>query len=342
MKIIHVANFNKGRYGLTYYSFDYKLNNGFIRNGHCVYDFSYRDTARTVSWLKRKKLGTKKMNTRLLETVANIKPELLLLGNAELVAPETLDEARKICPHLKIALWYVDPLVDQDEKVANLRRLVEKVDTLFCTSSGLLLSQFKPRKSASYLPNVVDASIDILKNHTRTDFEFDLIFIGSDGHDNKRRAFLKLLLERAKEASIKVKCFGSQGFPPVRGSDFMDTLARSSMSLSIGRVIDVKWYTSDRIGQLTGNGLLTFSSEVLDFRELYSDDELVYFKDIDDLIEKVLYFKNNDQERQRIAKNGYERSHLCYNVQQVAKYIEEETFGSPSSDYCWLSAAQDS
>ena len=336
MKIIHVGNFNKGRYGLTYYSFDYKLNNGFIRNGHSVYDFSYRDTARAISLLKRKKFGTKKMNARLLETVTNIMPELLLLGNAELIAPETLDEARKICPNIRIALWYVDPLKDQDEKVAYLRLLAEKVDTLFCTSAGSLLSQFKPRKSASYLPNVVDPSIDILKNHNETDFEFDIVFIGSDGHDKKRRQFLQTFLQRARQASIKVGCFGAQGFPPVRGSQFIETLSRSPMSLSIGRIIDVKWYTSDRIGQLTGNGLLTFSSEVLDFRTLYSDNELVYFKDEDDLINKIIYFKNNEQERQRIAKNGYQRAHQCYNSQRVAKFITEETLGTLSEDYEWL------
>lgn len=336
MKVLHVGNFNKSRYGLTYYSFDYKLNNGFIRNNHAVYDFSYRDTARTVGLLRHKRFGIKKMNAKLLETVGNVMPELLLLGSAELIAPDTLDKARQICPKMHIALWYVDPLKGQDDKVAYLKLLVEKVDTFFCTSAGTLLAQFNPRKSSHYLPNVVDSSLDSLKNHTKTEFEYDLIFIGSDKHDSKRRKFLTTFSERAKQASIKLGFFGAQGFPPVRGSRFIDTLALSPMSLSIGRIIDVKWYTSDRIGQLTGNGLLTFSSEVSDFRTLYNDDEIVYFTDIDDLIEKVLYFKNNDKERQRIAQNGYERAHRCYNVQRVAKFIEEQTFDRLSEDYEWL------
>lgn len=336
MKILHVANFNKGRYGRYYYSFDYKLTNGFIRNGHYVYDFCYRDTARTVGILKHKRFGIKKMNAKLLETVANIRPDLLLLGSAELISPETLDNARQICPNIRIALWYVDPLKGQDDKVAYLKLLVEKVDTFFCTSAGSSLAQFNPRNSSNYLPNVVDPSLDSLKNHTKNNFQYDIIFIGSDGHDEKRRKFLKAFSERASQESINLGLFGAQGTDQVRGNKFIETLSQSPMSISIGRITDVKWYTSDRIGQLTGNGLLTFSSEVNDFRTLYNDDELVYFGDVDDLIEKVLYFKNNDQERQRIAENGYNRAHQCYGVERVTRFIEEQTFDRLSEDYEWI------
>lgn len=337
MKVLHVANFNLGRFGRNYYSFDYKLTNGFIRNGHFVYDFSYRDTARAVSLLNRKKFGTKKMNNKLLDTVTNLKPDLLVLGQAELIFPETLDKAREICPNLRIALWYVDTLKSRDDgKVGRLEPLVEKVDSFFCTSAGPLLSQFKPRRSASYMPNVTDPSIDILTNHKQKKFSHDVVFIGSDRHDAKRRHYLANFITQAKKAAIRVACFGSQGNPYVYGSAFFDALSSAPMSLSIGRITDVKWYTSDRIGQLTGNGLLTFSSEVRDFRELYSDDELVYFSDVDDLIEKILYYKEHDEERQRIAKNGYERAHRCYNVQRVARFIEEETFGRHSEQYEWL------
>ena len=67
MKIIHVANFHHNKLGTAYYYADRKISNGFIRSGHYVYDFSYRDEARNCSLLKRKKMGTKKMNQQLIE-----------------------------------------------------------------------------------------------------------------------------------------------------------------------------------------------------------------------------------------------------------------------------------
>lgn len=336
MKVLHVGNFNTSRYGRTYYDFDRKLSNGFIRNGHYVYDFSYRDIARSISWLKRKKAGAKKMNDKFLQAVHNIRPDLVLLGNAELIEPDYIDRLRELQPNLRIALWYVDPLKGQDKKVAYLRKLAEKVDTLFCTSAGELLNQFKPRMNTLFLPNVVDGSIEILKNHTKEKFDIDLVFIGRDSHDERRRTFLEDLLKSNDDHQLNISYFGASGASPVYGAEFFDTLEKSCMGLSINRVDDVKWYTSDRIAQLTGNGLLTFSSEVEGLRELYNEDEIVYFSDHNDLVEKLKYYKRNTKERQRIAANGYQRAHQYYNSQNIAKYIEEATLGVLSRDYPWI------
>ena len=66
---------------MDYYSGNHKISNGLIRNGHNVYDFSYRDIARKEALLKIKSLGITKMNQRLIETVSAVQPDLLLLGH---------------------------------------------------------------------------------------------------------------------------------------------------------------------------------------------------------------------------------------------------------------------
>ncbi|MCH9758970.1 MAG: hypothetical protein K0U19_07715, partial [Proteobacteria bacterium] len=91
MRIFHVANFSwtnskrKRADNLArYYAPDHRTSNGLIRNGHTVWQFSYRDHARHLAPLKMgKKLGASKMNQLLIEEVRQFQPQLLLLGHAE-------------------------------------------------------------------------------------------------------------------------------------------------------------------------------------------------------------------------------------------------------------------
>ncbi len=59
------------------------------------------------------------------------------------------------------------------------------------------------------------------------------------------------------------------------------------MGLNYSRRNDVTLYSSDRIVQLTGNGLLTFSPRIPGFEKLYTEQEVVYFDDQFDLAKKI-------------------------------------------------------
>ena len=63
LKIVHCANFSESKLGQVFYSIDRKITNGLIRNGHFVYDFSYREVAKNSTFLKRKKLIIKQNAT---------------------------------------------------------------------------------------------------------------------------------------------------------------------------------------------------------------------------------------------------------------------------------------
>ena len=147
VRIVHCATFCTNKFGLDYYSGNHKISNGLIRNGHNVYDFSYRDIARSEAPLKTKWLGIRKMNQRLVETVNEVRPDLLLLGHSELIANETLLEIRKIIPKIKIAMWWVDWL---DGFLVNRYFFIERinlVDEFFMTTDPVALKEFLPSKS---------------------------------------------------------------------------------------------------------------------------------------------------------------------------------------------------
>ncbi len=335
MKILHVDNLNLLKYGAVFYAFDRKISNGLIRNDHYVYDFSYRDTARCATPLKSKHFGAAKMNQQLIETAANIRPDFLLLGNAEIVTAETLQRIRQMLPAIRIALWYVDWVIPEVDTSSISNRL-DVIDTVFLTTGGELLQRYKrDNNTVAYLPNAVDSSIETLTNHLQQDFATDLVFCGTDKGDPQRAEFLRHL--RDGLPGLRISYHGALGAAPAFGAHYLDALAAGKMGLNLSRRSDVYRYSSDRIAQLTGNGLLTFTQDTPGMRELYRDDEIVYFSDVDDLIAKARHFQQYDDERMRIAAAGHHRAHATFNSTRIAKYIIETSFALPHTEaYEWL------
>jgi len=139
-----------------------------------------------------------------------------------------------------------------------------------------------------------------------------------------------------KEPSIKFDLYGMKNIQPIWGSEFIKRISQSNMGLNLSRGKPLKYYSSDRIVQLMGNGLLTF----IDKRTLYSDfftsKELITYSDISDLVEKILKYKKDDKLRRRIAKNGRDKYHKYFNSDLVAKYIIEKTYDIKSkSKFLW-------
>ena len=84
----------------------------------------------------------------------------------------------------------------------------------------------------------------------------------------------------------------------------MKKISNSKMGLNLSRGKPIKYYSSDRMAQLMGNGLLTLIDEKTLYSDYFSKNEIVTYKNYSDLIEKIKKYKKDDNERKRIAKNG--------------------------------------
>lgn len=335
MRILHVANFNLRKYGADLYATDRKLSNGLIRCGHAVYDFSYRDVCRGESLLRTTRFGAGAMEKKLLLACRRLAPQLLLLGHSELVSAEVLATIRREHPAMKIALWYVDALFHR-HKTAHLFARRPHLDVIFATSGGEQLRELAGQGCrAAYFPNPVDGSIESGRADENVDYDHDFIFCGRDQNDPERQRFMATLKERAG-ARLRCSFRGCLGGPPLTGAEYLEFLARSKMALNISRRNDVHLYSSDRLAQLLGNGLLTFCPRVPGLERLFNEEHLVYFNGLDDLLEKLLHYHQHDRERREIARNGRLRAHRVCGVERVCSYLLETIWQSPySSDYQW-------
>ena len=109
LRILHVTNFNERHNGRLFFNTGRRINNGFVRLGNSVLEFSDRDIQKNYKSYSDI-TGSRSLNEKLKKTCYNYKPDLLILGHADLVSPEMLGELKDEYPSLKIGQWFLDPL----------------------------------------------------------------------------------------------------------------------------------------------------------------------------------------------------------------------------------------
>ena len=117
---------------------------------------------------------------------------------------------------------------------------------------------------------------------------------------------------------------------PVWGDMFINAISNSSMAINLSRGDTVKYYSSDRIAQLMGNGLLTFIDQKTCFNDFFSKDEIIFYKDLNDLSYKLNKYKKDYKIAKKIAKNGRNAYLKRFNSMIVSDFILSKTLGYKS------------
>ena len=121
------------------------------------------------------------------------------------------------------------------------------------------------------------------------------------------------------------------------GLDYDLALSNSKMGLNLNRQEGDYWYSSARMAQLAGNGLLTFTHASNRFDTLMPKETLVYFNDEHELSQKINQFYQDDDMRKAWAANTRAFFHEQLNSTLYAQYIVETAMQLPySNPYVWL------
>ena len=139
------------------------------------------------------------------------------------------------------------------------------------------------------------------------------------GKSDEREKFINELVSNLPQS--KFALFGLNNFEPIWGSNYYDYLSKTKMALNISRGKYQNKYSSDRISSLIGNGLLVFLNEKTNFHKILNSNDVVYYKNKKDLLDKIKFYNNNDNARIKIAKSGYLKYHKFMSNNVVSKYI---------------------
>ena len=345
LRILHVTNFNERHNGRLFFNTGRRINNGFIRLGNSVLEFSDRDISKHYKSYNDF-TGAKALNDKLKTTCYNYKPDLIVLGHADLISPNMLSELKDDYPSLKVAQWFLDPLnKNGPDFTKNKNRILDKaqfIDCNFLTTSPDSLGFLSNNKNYHYIPNPSDTSFETLKNYENYCTN-DVFFALSHGvhrgnlksrtNDN-REIFINKLLK--KNNNIKFDIFGINKVQPIWADLYFKTISNSKMGLNLSRGSPIKYYSSDRITQIIGNGLVTLIDKKTMYQDFFDDDEMIFYSNVDDLSEKILKISRDEKLRKKIGKKGRDKYLKYFNSNLVADFIINKTFDIRTNNkYIW-------
>ncbi len=345
LRILHVTNFNERLDGRLFFNTGRRINNGFIRLGHSVLGFSDRDIQKYYKSIGDIK-GQKSLNEKLKKTCYNYKPDLIVTGHADLISKDQIQELKEDNPNTKFAQWFLDPLNKKGpDYERNKDRILDKIDVMdasFITTSPKALN-FLPKKDSNfYIPNPSDNSFETLNNYKKS-CSVDVFFALSHGvhrgklklgKEDDRIVFLEELQKITSD--VKFDLYGINKIQPIWADHYFKTISNAKMGLNLSRGDAIKYYSSDRITQIVGNGLVCLIDEKTQYKDFFSNDEMVFYKNLSDLSEKILKISGDDKLRRKIGKKGKDKYMKYFNSTIVADFIINKTLNTKNKNkYLW-------
>ena len=216
------------------------------------------------------------------------------------------------------------------------------MDSTFMTTSPSALNFLSNKHNNFFIPNPSDHSFETLNNYSKS-CSVDVFFalshgvhrgILKTGKQDDRIVFLNRLQEKTPD--IKFDIYGINKVQPIWADHYFKTISNAKMGLNLSRGEAIKYYSSDRITQIVGNGLVCLIDEKTSYRDFFSDTEMVFYKNENDLSEKILKISRDEKLRKSIAKKGKNKYMKYFNSTLVAKFILEKTLGIKSKNkYFW-------
>jgi hypothetical protein len=344
IKILHICDSHIRHNGRLFYSTGRKLQNGFILNGINCLNLSDRD----IPKFNRSLIdinGRKFLFDSIRETIKNFKPHAIIIGHVDKLSYIDFIELKNEFQNVIFSQWFLDPLIEEDgpDFIKNKNRFLNRYqicDFNFITTSPDKLN-FVDYEKTFYIPNPIDPSIDSYKSFEIKNSNYDLFIAISHG---QHRGILKKNYTDNREEiissiddSISINGFGYNKNNPIWGTDFFDELIKCKMGLNLSRGKPLKYYSSDRISSLLGNGLLTFINSGYQFNDFFDDDEIIFYSDINELNEKLIFFKKNDLLRIKISQKGYQKAHKIFNHKHITNYIISKIFNLKNTlELVWM------
>ena len=288
--------------------------------------------------------GKNYLENKIIENTKYFKADCLILGHADAVSLETLATIKEKNKNLKICQWFLDPLGKRGpDYLKNNKRIKDKsnvMDATFLTSCPSVLSS--KIDNSYFIPNPADESFEILNNYEKK-CENDVFFAMSHGvhrgllkkgkYDDRENFINKL---KSKNKNIIFDIYGMNKIQPVWGDAFINAISNSNMAINLSRGEPVKYYSSDRIAQLMGNGLLTFIDKRTFLNDFFSKEEMIFYNNLDDLSYKLNKYKKDFKTAKKIAKKGKKTYLKNFNSTIVADFILSKTLDFKSkNNFIW-------
>jgi glycosyltransferase involved in cell wall biosynthesis len=340
VKVLHISNFDeRSNYRLENINLANKISNGLILNNYQVFNFSDRYFKTKNNFIS--------LDNKVIDITKNIKPDVLLMGHTNSLNNETLRILKEKNPAIKISFWYEDSVnkygPDYEKNKEFTEKYKEEVENFFITTHPSAADINIDKNKIHFMPvpcSIITENYNLFKSNNH---KYDIFFAVSHGvnrgilKENKtdeRFSFIKELSEKLINYNFNI--FGFNNIQPIWGDSLIREISQSRFALNLSRGTPVKYYSSNRISTLIANGMPTLIDKRVCLQDFLSNDEIILYEDIDEIIEKVNFFKKNDTARKKIGEKGKLKYFKLFNNTIVADYIISKTLDQkPKFKYCW-------
>ncbi len=344
LRIMNIYNTGQKNFHRLYnISLGKKFTNGFIRNGHDVLEISDRDYIRQKRTLLQIN-PSNKFQDYLIQTFKNYNPDLIFFGHTQNINRETLTEIKNLNKKIILSQWNEDPIMKSlsysKKNIENISYYSDIVDHNFITTDpSILKKEIKNIKDLHFFFVPVDKNIECF-NVSKKNPSKDLFYAMSHGvnratlkkgKSDSRIHFLNKLIKKLE--NIDYDFYGFQNKEPIWGNEFYQALNNSKMGLNLSRGLPTKHYTSNRIASLMGNGLLTFVDKKTQLDDMFNKNEVIMYNNINDLTDKINFFKKNDKLRRKIGSAGRIKYFKLFSEKKVSNYIINKSLGKKTTLY---------
>ena len=341
LKIINLYNQGqKLNHRLYNISLGKKFTNGFVRNGHDVLEISDRDFIRNN---KSFSLIPNKNNFQkfLIDTFKNYNPDIVFFGHTKNIELNTFDAFKSINRNLILSQWNEDPVMPSlnysKQNISNIKLYSDFVDHNFITTDPSVLNKSINTNNFNFFFVPVDKNIESFEVYKMKPKK-DLFYAMShgvnratlkEGVEDARINFLDSLVKKIPD--VKYDFYGFSNKQPIWGNEFNNALINSKMGLNLSRGKPTKYYSSNRIASIMGNGLLTFIDEKVQMKDFFNKNEIIFYTNINDLSDKIKFYSKNDKIRKKIASNGKKKYFKLFNETNMTKYLIDISLGNSNN-----------
>jgi hypothetical protein len=193
------------------------------------------------------------------------------------------------------------------------------------------------------MPIPADQNIENLEIYNSQNRFKDLFFALSHGVNfgrlkkrniDDREIFLDTLINKNKKFTFNILGYANE--QPKWNYQFYREIAKCKMALNLSRGRPMKYYSSNRIASLVANGIMTFIDEKVGYSDFFNDDEMGFYKNVDDLLSQIDRLRFNIKKINRISLNGKRKYFSIFNNLIISDYLISKTFDKKGKfKYIW-------
>jgi len=316
-----------------------RLVKGFLRLGHDVQRFSYRNILTQFNPLSGKhfrrfmpRFVRRYADQILARQIKYYYPDVIIFLTMKYMTERTVSAARDAAPNAVFMGRDGDPYPD-----TKLERLAigKEMDIVIMPSAGDFLHTYKnagtPR--CAFVPFTSDPDVHY-KYPFDTRWKTDLIFLGAAKHSKIKHDLDRYEIVKRLSKMPNAKVYACFGQPETQGLDCFIAICGAKIGLSINIANDVYLYHSDRFINIPACGTFELAKKVPGYELMFTDGEhLRYFNTVDEFFELADWYLKHEQEREKTAQAGMKKAHTDFNCQKIAKYMidlaETGTYDAP-------------